>query len=146
MFDRHIRPFLHIVTGCWALLYDDRVLRGADIRRWRSKQRKLVPLLRQASSRSRCGPGAGGGRTWGRGNKTQWLILLMCRTCKRSLRRSRSSWTPRQAGRAENQIEFPAGLMAGYQWIKTVMNGHEIWISMDKKEYITGNEGISSWI
>ncbi len=57
------------------------------------------------------GPGAGGGRTWGRrGNKTQWLTPWMCRTCNR---RSRSSWAPRQAGRGEHQIEFPAGSMAG---------------------------------
>jgi hypothetical protein len=38
-----------------------------------------------------------------------------------------------QAGRAETYIEFPAGSMAGYQWIKTDMNGYKIWISMEKK-------------
>jgi hypothetical protein len=26
------------------------------------------------------------------------------------------------------------------------MNGYETWISMDKKEYMTGYERISSWI
>jgi hypothetical protein len=36
--------------------------------------------------------------------------------------------------------------MAGYQWIKRDIHGYKIWISMDKKGYMTGCERISSWI
>ncbi len=71
------------IRHCFFLVYITDAGAGADTRRLRRQQREPVPLLRRARSRRRqqrepAVAASGGGEI-----KTQWLTLVLSRTCKR---------------------------------------------------------------